>query len=140
MEALTRAIEGITARGGIAIVIAHRPSALVAVDLVAIVQNGRMVSFGKKQDIISIDAENTDSIVSAESPTMPVLRIPNATPTAPAAAAPAAPINDANLKDRRLIVLFFDLSSMQDEEIERAAKPRVAGLLRLLRGDGDFAG
>ena len=49
----TPPIEGITARGGIAIVIAHRPSALVAVDLVAIVQNGRMVSFGKKHDIMT---------------------------------------------------------------------------------------
>ena len=51
--ALTAAIEGIRARGGIAIVIAHRPSALVAVDLVAIVQAGRMVAFGKKQDIMT---------------------------------------------------------------------------------------
>ena len=51
--ALTQAIEGISARGGITIVIAHRPSALVAVDLVAIVQNGRMVAFGKKQDIMT---------------------------------------------------------------------------------------
>ena len=52
-SALTEAIEGIKKRGGIAIVIAHRPSALVAVDLVAIVQNGRMVAFGKKQDIMT---------------------------------------------------------------------------------------
>jgi ABC-type protease/lipase transport system fused ATPase/permease subunit len=51
--ALTAAIEGIRERGGIAIVIAHRPSALVAVDLVAIVQSGRMVAFGKKQDIMT---------------------------------------------------------------------------------------
>jgi ATP-binding cassette, subfamily C, type I secretion system permease/ATPase len=51
--ALTRAIEGIRARGGIAIVIAHRPSALVAVDLVAIVQNGKITAFGKKQDILT---------------------------------------------------------------------------------------
>lgn len=51
--ALTAAIEGIRARGGIAIVIAHRPSALVAVDLVAIVQAGRMVAFGKKHDIMT---------------------------------------------------------------------------------------
>src|SRR4029079_1065117 len=50
--ALTQAIEGIRARGGIAIVIAHRPSALVAVDLVAIVQNGRVTSFGNKHDIM----------------------------------------------------------------------------------------
>jgi PrtD family type I secretion system ABC transporter len=51
--ALTQAIEGIRARGGIAIVIAHRPSALVAVDLVAVVQNGRIVSFGAKHDILT---------------------------------------------------------------------------------------
>jgi PrtD family type I secretion system ABC transporter len=51
--ALTEAIQGISARGGITIVIAHRPSALVAVDLVAIIQNGRMVAFGKKQDIMT---------------------------------------------------------------------------------------
>ncbi|WP_424631648.1 type I secretion system permease/ATPase [Bradyrhizobium sp. SYSU BS000235] len=51
--ALTTAIESISARGGITVVIAHRPSALAAVELVAIVQNGRMVAFGKKQDIMT---------------------------------------------------------------------------------------
>ena len=51
--ALTAAIEGISMRGGITVVIAHRPSALVAVDLVAIIQGGRMVAFGKKQDIMT---------------------------------------------------------------------------------------
>jgi ATP-binding cassette subfamily C protein len=51
--ALTHAIEGIRARGGIAIVIAHRPSALVAVDLIAVVQNGRIASFGPKQEVLA---------------------------------------------------------------------------------------
>ena len=51
--ALTQAIEGIRARGGIAIVIAHRASALSAVDLVAIVQNGRIASFGAKKDVMT---------------------------------------------------------------------------------------
>jgi PrtD family type I secretion system ABC transporter len=50
--ALTQAIEGIRARGGIAIVIAHRASALAAVDLVAIVQNGRIASFGPRNDVL----------------------------------------------------------------------------------------
>jgi ATP-binding cassette subfamily C protein len=58
-EALTRAIEGIKARKGIAIVIAHRPSALVAVDLVAIVQNGRMTAFGKKEEIMTPSPQPT---------------------------------------------------------------------------------
>jgi ATP-binding cassette subfamily C protein len=51
--ALTQAIEGIRARGGIAIVIAHRASALAAVDLLAIVQNGRIASFGAKRDVMT---------------------------------------------------------------------------------------
>ena len=40
-------------RGGIVIVIAHRPSALAAVDLVAVVQNGRVTSFGRKEDVVA---------------------------------------------------------------------------------------
>lgn len=50
--ALRVAIEAIKARGGIAVVIAHRPSALTAVDMVAVIQNGRMIAFGQKEDII----------------------------------------------------------------------------------------
>lgn len=51
--ALTEAIKGIRARGGIAIVVAHRPSALAAVDLVAVIQNGRMTIFGPKEEILA---------------------------------------------------------------------------------------
>ncbi len=50
--ALTAAIRGVRARGGIVIVIAHRPSALAAVDLVAVIQNGKMTAFGPKEDVI----------------------------------------------------------------------------------------
>ena len=50
--ALTDAIKGLCARGAIAVVIAHRPSALAAVDMVAVIQNGRMSAFGPKEDII----------------------------------------------------------------------------------------
>ncbi len=51
--ALTAAIESVKKRGGIVIVIAHRPSALSAVDLVAVVQNGKMSAFGPRDQIIS---------------------------------------------------------------------------------------
>jgi len=54
--ALTAAIHGIRARGGIAVVIAHRPSALAAVDLVAVVNNGRLSAFGPKDEIIATAA------------------------------------------------------------------------------------
>lgn len=50
--ALTAAINGIKARGGIVVVIAHRPSALAAVDLVAVIQNGKLNAFGPKEEII----------------------------------------------------------------------------------------
>lgn len=50
--ALTAAIQGIKARGGIAIIVAHRPSAMVAVDYIAVVQGGRITSFGRKDEIL----------------------------------------------------------------------------------------
>src|SRR5262249_41350874 len=65
--------------------------------------------------------ENTDSVVTAESPKVPLLGNLNPVSGASAPTRPA-PVQDNDLKDRRLIVLFFDLSSMQPEEIERAAK------------------
>ncbi|WP_184457527.1 type I secretion system permease/ATPase [Rhizobium aethiopicum] len=51
--ALTRAISGVRGRGGIAIVIAHRPSALVAVDKVLVMGNGQMQAFGPKDEVLS---------------------------------------------------------------------------------------
>ena len=50
--ALTKAIEQVRERGGVVVVIAHRPSALAAVDKVAVIQNGRMTAFGPKDEII----------------------------------------------------------------------------------------
>jgi len=50
--ALTVAMQNVRQRGGIVVVIAHRPSALAAVDLVAVVQNGRITAFGPKEEIV----------------------------------------------------------------------------------------
>ena len=52
-EALTRAIMGVRARGGIVIVVAHRPSALVAVDHVLAMSAGRQQAFGPKDEILA---------------------------------------------------------------------------------------
>ena len=49
--ALTEAITAVRARGGIAVVIAHRPSALVAVDMIGVIQNGKLVAYGPKDKI-----------------------------------------------------------------------------------------
>lgn len=51
--ALTDAITSVRARGGIVIVIAHRPSALAAVDMVGVVQGGRLSAFGPKDEIFA---------------------------------------------------------------------------------------
>jgi ATP-binding cassette subfamily C protein len=67
--ALSAAITAIRARGGIAIVIAHRPSALAAVDMVAVVQNGRMTAFGPKDEIIgpkAVEAADADTKAPAK--------------------------------------------------------------------------
>lgn len=52
-EALTSAILGIRERGGIVIVIAHRPSALLAVDKVLMIAAGRQQAFGPKDEVLS---------------------------------------------------------------------------------------
>src|SRR5262245_2919538 len=51
-DALTKAISGVRARGGIVIVIAHRPSALVAIDRVLMLNQGRQQAFGSRDEIL----------------------------------------------------------------------------------------
>jgi PrtD family type I secretion system ABC transporter len=52
-EALARAILGVRSRGGIVIVIAHRPSAIAGVDQVLMLRDGRVQAIGPKDDILS---------------------------------------------------------------------------------------
>jgi ATP-binding cassette subfamily C protein len=51
-QALTAAIQGVRARGGIAIVIAHRPSAIAAVDQVLILNEGRVQGLGPREQFM----------------------------------------------------------------------------------------
>ncbi|WP_041810294.1 type I secretion system permease/ATPase [Rhodopseudomonas palustris] len=50
--ALTDAIRRVRARGGIAIIIAHRPAALAAVDLVLTLAAGQIQAFGPKDEVL----------------------------------------------------------------------------------------
>ncbi len=52
-EALTRAILGIRARGGIVVVVAHRPSAIAGVDYILVMGKGRQQQFGPKEEILN---------------------------------------------------------------------------------------
>ena len=52
-EALSRAIMGVRARGGVAIIVAHRPSAIISVDLLLVINQGRQQAFGPKEEVLS---------------------------------------------------------------------------------------
>lgn len=79
-------------------------------------ENFTILEDNKPQKIVSFDVENVDAV-----PALDVEQAKAQQPTAPQAN-PAAPTRDltAQFKDRRLIVLFFDLSAMQPDEIDRA--------------------
>src|SRR5262249_51225859 len=51
-EALTRALLHLRARGAVAVVVVHRPSALAAIDLVMVMKQGRAVDYGPKDDVL----------------------------------------------------------------------------------------
>jgi PrtD family type I secretion system ABC transporter len=53
-SALTYALQGIRMRGGIVVVVAHRPSALVAVNKIAVMNAGRLQGFGPKDQMIQL--------------------------------------------------------------------------------------
>ena len=73
----------------------------------------------KPQKVVSFDVENIDAVATqdvAQAKPLPGQSAP-ATPTAGA----APPNSDVDrFKDRRLIVLFLDLSAMEPDEIDRA--------------------
>lgn len=52
-HALTQAILSVRARGGIVVVIAHRPSALAGVDQVLVIANGTVRNFGPKEEVLT---------------------------------------------------------------------------------------
>ncbi|OYX79804.1 MAG: hypothetical protein B7Y77_01380 [Bradyrhizobium sp. 35-63-5] len=59
-EALSAAIAGVRARDGIVIVVAHRPAAIVSVDLVLVMHKGRAQAFGPKDDVLARAVQNVN--------------------------------------------------------------------------------
>ncbi|MFH1805801.1 MAG: type I secretion system permease/ATPase [Pseudomonadota bacterium] len=51
-HALTHAIAGVRRRGAIVVLIAHRPAVLAAVNLAMVIQDGRQVALGARDDIL----------------------------------------------------------------------------------------
>ncbi|MGB9197666.1 MAG: VWA domain-containing protein [Terriglobales bacterium] len=77
----------------------------------------------KPQKISSFDIENIDAIANQNVAQSKALTAETPQPANQLAAVPAAqPANQSQdqFKDRRLIILFFDLSAMEPDEIDRA--------------------
>lgn len=68
--ALTSAIMGVRKRGGIAIVIAHRPSALAAVDKVLAMADGRQQAFGDRDEVLRQVLRPTPQVPAPQTPAL----------------------------------------------------------------------
>jgi len=106
----------------------HSQSDLVLVNVTVRDKSGKFVEGLKPEDftilednkpqkVVSFDVENVDAVPSLDvTQAKPLPGSEAAPPTPPAPATDAA----AQFKDRRLIVLFFDLSAMEPDEIDHA--------------------
>jgi VWFA-related protein len=78
----------------------------------------------KAQKIVSFDVENTDAVVAPQSVAQ-AKPIAGDTPAAAKSTLESAASAEGEFKDRRLIVLFFDLSAMEPDEIDRSITSAV---------------
>jgi VWFA-related protein len=119
-------------------------TSLVVVDVVVRDRSGAIVrgltasdfeirEDNRPQEIRSFDFQEVTTAPASPAPAAPILSADAgsqtaATGTATASVAPAAapaPLRREDLAGRRLIVLLFDLSSMQPEDLDRAGKAAV---------------
>ena len=61
--AVSEAIASVRKRGGIAIVVAHRPSAIQSVDKLLVMQHGDVVAFGPRDEVLSKMVQNANNVV-----------------------------------------------------------------------------
>src|SRR6185436_16368297 len=73
----------------------------------------------------SFDFEEVATTAPAAGPAPALLTDADVAPPAAAAATPAPPLRREDLAGRRLVVLLFDLSSMQPDELDRAGHAAV---------------
>ena len=104
----------------------HSESELILVNVTVRDKNGNIVENLKPEDftilednkpqrVVSFDLEHIDAVANRDVAQAHAL----ANSSQPSSPAPAAAAAD-QFKDRRLIVLFFDLSAMEPDEIDRA--------------------
>ncbi len=81
-NALTQAILGVRQRGGICVVVAHRPSALAAVDLILMMADGRAQAFGPKEEVLKrvLRAAPAPQQVPESAAPRPIANVPDTGP------------------------------------------------------------
>jgi ATP-binding cassette subfamily C protein len=102
-EALTKAIMSVRQRGGIAIVVAHRPSALAAVDQLLVMRGGRQQAFGPKDAVLKETLKAASPPGQAGQPGQPVpsgLPKPPGPPGPPATVAQPLPLRAPAVRTR----------------------------------------
>jgi ATP-binding cassette subfamily C protein len=72
--ALTQALLSVRQRGGIAVVVAHRPSALAALDQVLVIQAGEQKAFGPKDEILRPNVRQIQSLPNDAVPSQTVAK------------------------------------------------------------------
>ena len=83
-------------------------------------ENFTILEDNKPQKVVSFDVENVDAVPPSDvAQAKPLPAAPSAA-TTPTAAPDGASKLAAQFKDRRLIILFFDLSAMEPDEIDHA--------------------
>jgi VWFA-related protein len=83
-------------------------------------QDFTILEDNKPQKVDSFDVEDIDAVATQNVAQAKPLPSPLSQPANPAGAAPPAASSQNQFKDRRIIVLFFDLSAMEPDEIDRA--------------------
>ncbi|HTW57771.1 MAG TPA: VWA domain-containing protein [Terriglobales bacterium] len=84
-------------------------------------ENFTILEDNKPQKVVSFDLENVDAVAMQDVAQAKPLAGEASQPAAPASAPTSGGAQAANqFKDRRLIVLFFDLSAMEPDEIDHA--------------------
>jgi ATP-binding cassette subfamily C protein len=96
-NALTGAIASVRARGGIAIVIAHRPSALAAVDKVMAMAKGQVQAFGPKAEVLKEVLQPAVVRAKAEPAEAAAPASPPVAVTSAAMSARAAPVTEGDV-------------------------------------------
>src|SRR3984885_10288880 len=84
-------------------------------------ENFTILEDNKPQKIVSFDVENVDAVPASDVAQAKALSdAPTGATTPPTADTSAQAASRLQFKDRRLIVLFFDLSAMEPDEIDHA--------------------